>query len=171
MEYDLLEKSLLEIAKDVTECYSAPGLPVNYVTFITKNVQVIGGFNDNISVCNNTRQIEEAINTCLAPIVLMYGIDANGIRREGYTHNGHYSMPGEILENVDEDYEVESEVLNYVYSIIAAVNHLKDMDDNEVIMIMYCGEAGISSIEHFDNVEHAKKVIYEEYEVERRQNL
>ena len=169
MEYDLIKDELIEIAEDIIENNSAPGLPQNYVSFITKNVQIINGVN-GLSSCLSIREVENAIQNNLAPMALLYGISANGIQRRTFIKDASFDRPQVIINNKEEDYEVNEDVLNYIYSIISAVNHLNDLEENEVMMITYCAEAGISYLENFNNLSDLRKTIYEDYGIEKSNN-
>lgn len=169
MEYDLIRDELIEIAEDIINANSAPGLPENYVSFITKDVQIINGVN-GLSACVSVREIENAIQNNLSPMALFYGISANGIQRRTFIKDALFDKPEAILNNKEEDYELNVDILNYIYSIISAVNHLEDLKENEVMMITYCGEADITSIENFTNLSDLRKTIYEDYGIEKSNN-
>lgn len=169
MEFDLIKDELMEIAEDIIENNSAPGLPQNYVTFITKNVQIINGVN-GLSACLNIRAVENAIQNNLSPMALLYGISANGIQRRTFINEASFDQPEVIMNNKKDDYELNEEVLNYIYSIIAAVNHLDDLTEDEILMIQYSPEAGISCTERFSNLADLEHEIYEVYQVAKLHN-
>lgn len=164
-----MENNLLNIAEDIVDNNTAPGIPAPWVTIITKNVQIIGGV-DGFSVCLNTSELEAAIRKHIAPITMLYGVSTDGIDRGSWTGESKYDTPEEILKNKEENYYFDTEILNYVYSIPAAVNHLDDLADNEILMIQYSPEAGISCMERFSNLADLENEIYEEYQFEKLHN-
>ena len=169
MEFDLIKNELMEMAEAIIENYSVPGLPENYVTFITKNVQIISGVN-GLSSCLSIREAENAIQTNLAPMALLHGICANGIQRRTFINDASFDEPEVIMNNKNDDYELDEYVLNYIYSIISAVKHLDDLTDDEILMIQYSPEAGISCIDRFSNLADLEHEIYEVNQVEKLHN-
>lgn len=162
----LIKDELFKVAKDILANFSVPGLPESYVTFISKNVQVISGVK-GLETCVSSKEIENSINSNLSPMVLLWGVAAPGINRGTFNLSSFYVTPEIVMQNNNEDYEVDKEVLNYVYSIISGVNHLKDLEEEEIVMITYYGEDGISSLEKFKNLTELKNTIYEEYGIEK----
>lgn len=168
--YTLVVKDkLYKIAEDITNNFAAPGLPDNYTTLITRDVQVIQGLNGT-SCCLNKAEIESAICNNLAPLALRRGISCSGINMGNFIESRHYLEPEEILNNKIYDYDLDEQILNYIYSIISTVGNLDKLKENEIVMITYSAEAGISSLERFENMDKLEDTIYNKYEIERIEN-
>lgn len=165
---------LLRIIKDIDNDTSVPGIDGGYTSFITKKGQVIQGIYGYIITCDTLKGGEQwrsdvnyVINSVLSPLVAYRGIYCKGVERGTWLSDARFSDPEEIIENREEDYELDVEILNYVYSIIGAIQRSREMKDGEIIMIRYSTDAGSTSCERFGSIKELEYSVYDEGGVEK----
>jgi hypothetical protein len=138
-------------------CFSA-------VSVITKHFQIINGFGET-SICTTNAEIEKAIVINLASLVIARGVHCKGIVRPSFITNAKYAEPSQILDNKEEDYDFNADVMNYAYSVISLVadrNKLNDLGDNDIIVIEYSEECEVAMLTRYSSLEDFQKVVYEE---------
>lgn len=166
--------TLSNIIKDIDKGTSVPGINGGYTSFITKKGQVVEGFNGCIVTCDTLEgllewgsEVDYVINSVLSPLVVSRGIYCKGVERNSWLSDAKFSDSEEIVENKDGDYEIDIEILNYVYSVIGAIQHSRKMKDGEIIMIRYSTDAESTSFERFGSIEELEYSVYDEGGIEK----
>lgn len=136
-------KSIFEKYVDALNSLAVPGIPDNKVAVFTGN-QV---FTDA-----NEASVENYVNYHLMPWAFMNGIYCHGMTHGNFVVERDYCKPEEVIKNKEEDFYLNTEILNYVYAVMAAATEIRKAPEGTVIVVGYYGEGDIAYVNRYATV-------------------
>ncbi len=141
-------------ALQVNNC-ACPGIPENKV------VVFVDGEQYNSS---GEPDIEKFINEELAPWALVNGIECTNMHHGSFIANRDYDIPSHVIHNEQDNYDVDTTILNFVFAVMAAAHQHAAQKQKGIALIGYWGEAGISTVTTFETEKEFAEYISEDLE-------
>jgi hypothetical protein len=137
-------KQIYERYANAINSLIAPGMPENKVAiFVGNQVFTESGESD----------VEKYVNQQLIPWAFMNGIYCNGMIHGNFVVERDYKEPEKVVENKDEDYFLNTDIINYVFAVMATAIEIKKVPEGTVIVVGYCGEADYTYVNRYETVE------------------
>lgn len=136
-------KSIFEKYVDAIGSLDVPGLPCNKIAIFTGN-QVYTDVKES--------SVENYVNHHIIPWAFMNGIYCKGMTHGNFVVERDYQKPEEIIKNKEEDFYLNTDILNYVYAVMAAAIEIKKTKRGTVIVVGYCGESDVVYVNRYDSV-------------------
>lgn len=146
-------KSIFERYVEAISSMDVPGIPANRIA-IFKGNQVFTEAGEP--------SVENYVNHHIIPWAFMNGIYCKGMTHGNFVVERDYQKPEEVINNKEEDFYLNTEVLNYAYAVMAAAMEIKQVKDGTVIVVGYCGESDIAYVNRYESVEAFTKEAKEE---------
>lgn len=129
-------------SKQINNCI-APGMASNKIAIFVDGTVYTEEEN------YHGKELENYVNNVLIPWAFMNGIYLTGITHGNFVVERSYRKPEEVVESKFEDYDLNVDVLNYVFGVMAATTNT----DSKITVIIYCGEADHSYVQHYNTEE------------------
>ena len=147
MNTELLTKLMNRVEDEIATPY--PGCPLSYISLIVdvdgEQYMWIDRF-----VATNYLDAANIVNNRLADIMLLHGVYNKNIQHQSsFITDRHYPSSKEILKYTDEDYEVNAEVINYIFATMSAIANKGD----KIELISYSEDSGLSDLVEFKTVD------------------
>ena len=147
MNTELLTQLMNRVEDEIMTPY--PGCPLNYMSLIVdvdgEQYMWIDRF-----VATNYLDAAKIVDNRLADIMLLHGVYNKNIEHQSsFITERHYPTPREIIRYTDEDYEVNAEVINYIFATMSAISNKGD----KIELITYSEDSGLSNLVEFKTID------------------
>lgn len=146
-------KSIFEQYAEAIEGMDVPGIPKNRIAIFTGN---------QVFTEEGETSAENYVNRHTIPWAFMNGIYCKGMTHGNFVVERDYKKPEEVINNKEEDFYLNTEILNYVYAVMAAAMEIKEAKDGTVVVVGYCGESDVAYVNRYESVEAFTKEAKEE---------
>lgn len=147
MNTELLTKLMNRVEDEIAIPY--PGCSLSYMSLIVdvdgEQYMWIDRF-----IATNYLDAAKIVDNRLADIMLLHGVYNKNIQHtSSFIRDRNYPASKEIIRYTDEDYEVNAEVINYIFATMSAIANKGD----KIEFISYSEDAGISHLAEFKTVD------------------
>ncbi|MBO7212593.1 MAG: hypothetical protein J6V44_16545 [Methanobrevibacter sp.] len=133
----------------------APGLPANKVAVFV---------GDMVFTDAEEPSVEKYVNEHIIPWAFMNGIYCKGMTHGNFVVERDYQKPEEVVKNKEEDFYLNTDILNYVYAVMSSAVDIRKEEKGTVIVVGYCGEADMAYVNRYNSVEEFTEQAEQEIE-------
>lgn len=132
--------------------YTAPGMILNRIVGFQGNKVFLESCPEGVDVEEGGHIFEDYINYDVAPWVLMCGVMLTGMDHGSFVRNRDYCKAKDVEQKKEEDYYLNTDILNYAYACMAAyTEHQKGKEG--ITLVEYIGEGGMCHVSEFKDEE------------------
>ena len=140
--------------------YAAPGMALNRIVAFQGNKMFLESCPEGVDVEKDGQIFEDYINHEVAPWVLVCGIMLSGMDHGSFVRNRDYCKAVDVERKREEDYYLNTDILNYAYACMAAyTEHSKGKES--ITLVEYIGEAGTCVVSEFKDEEDMYRYVGE----------
>lgn len=135
--------------------YAAPGMALNRIVAFQGNKIFLESHPEGVDAEKDGQIFEDYINYEVAPWVLVCGIMLSGMDHGSFVRNRDYCKAKEVEKKREEDYYLNTDILNYAHACMAAyTDHTGHLEGKEgITLVEYIGEAGTCIVSEFKDEE------------------
>lgn len=149
-------KSIFERYVEAICSLDVPGLPCNKIAVFTGN---------QVYTDAKEASVENYVNYHIIPWAFMNGIYCKGMTHGNFVVERDYQKPEDVVKNKEDDFYLNTEILNFVYAVMAAAVEIKKAKTGTVIVVGYCGEADGAYVNRYDSWEEFTNQAENEIEI------